>query len=112
MSSDVASRELVRTVTSSTNASLSGVRRATHRVADVGVHTRRHEHADADPGALELVAQRLRQPDDRVLRRAIRSEARRGDEARTRPGVDDVSLALVDHARDEAADAVGDAVDV
>src|ERR1700752_2161539 len=47
-------------------------RRARPRVGDVGVHAGRDEHAHTDAGALELVAQRLGESDDRVLGCAVR----------------------------------------
>ena len=87
-------------------------RRAGARVADVGVHARGDEHAHPDAGAVELVAQRLGQSDDRVLGRAVGPEAGRRHEARARAGVHDVALALLDHAGHEAAEAVGDAEEV
>ena len=61
---------------------------------------------------VQVVVQALADGDDRVLGRAVRRHARRADQPRDGRGVDDVPLALREHARHERADAVDDAPEV
>ena len=89
-------------------------RRVAGRVADAGLHETRaqHRHADRRSQPGEVVVQRLAQPDDRELGRAVHAEPGHATEARQRRGVHHVSLVLLEQQREERVHAVHHAPEV
>ena len=68
---------------------------------------------DADAVGPEILGERLREADHRVLRGVVDAEPLAGDQSGHGGGVDDVAaLAAGDHARDERLDAVDHAPEV
>ena len=82
------------------------------RKPDARLHGARAEHGHTHRAAGQLPRERLRERDDRVLRRRVDAVVLTRDQTQVRAGVDQMTLLLLDQDRDERPDAVHDAPEV